>query len=283
MFKHKALKGNEKDAALPATRWELFRTVIKDDFYLLAELSVLMFLFSLPLGIAFAAELVLLGGIGSVTGAKVFSLCFYMGLAEIPLFGVRYIGRYAAFGVMKKRAFNEAGLIKETFFSVMKKGAGRGFFDGCIVGLVAFVWQIACVFVITFNTEAALKGLGIGGSTLLFLIVFAACESFLAVDNYYELPFRGSIKNGFSFAFAAFPWALLYFAVSMVVPLVLTWLSTYALIGVAAVWALWLDGVTVLAVTLFSHGQFYKYINSIYYIDYINKGLSVKEKERNDG
>ena len=283
MFKYKALKVQEEDAALPRDRKELFKIILKDDFYLLAELSIFGFLFSLPLAIGFIAELLFLGGVGKSDPAQVFSICFYFGLMEIPLFGVRYIGRYALFGVMKKRVHNEAGDIKVLFFDSLKKGSLRAFFLGCILGIVVFVWQIASVFVIVFNTNDVVRGVGVGGASLLFLIVFASCESFLAVDNFYVLPFGGSLKNGFSFAFAAFPLAILYFIVSMVIPLVLTLLSIYSLVAISALWALWFDAVTVLAVTLYSHKQFDKYINSIYYIDYINKGLSVKEKEKNDG
>ena len=130
MFKHKGLKVNEEDAALPKNRKDLFLTVLKDDFYLLAEISLLLFLFSLPLAGAFAFEFVLLAGQSSVTAQKVFSICFYLALAEIPLWGVRYIGRYAAFGVMKKRAHNEGGYVTELFFEFMKKGALRGFAIG---------------------------------------------------------------------------------------------------------------------------------------------------------
>lgn len=279
MFKHKALKVMADDATLPASRMELFKTILKDDFYLLAELSVFCFLFSLPLALGFVAEIVLLGGMGMADASKVFSLCFYAGLVEIPLFGIRYVGRYAAFGVMKKRVHNESGYVKSTFFDVMKKGGGRGFGIGCFLGFVVFLWQIASVFVAVVNQDAVIRGVGLGAAALVFLIVFAASESFLAVDNFYVLPFRGSLKNGFSFALAGFPWAVLYFAVSMVIPLVLTFVSVYSLIAVAAVWALWFDGVTVAVVTLYSHKQFDKYINSIYYIDYINKGLSKKEKD----
>jgi len=279
MFKHKELKVQAEDAALPSSRKELFKTILKDDFYLLAELSVLGFLFSLPLAIGFVTELMLLGGTATTNASKVFSICFYLGLIEIPLFGVRYIGRYAMFGVMKKRVHNESGYIKATFFDVMKKGAGRGFVVGCILGVAVFLWQIASVFVTVMNEDPVLRGVGLGAAALLFLVVFSASESFLAVDNFYVLPFRGSLKNGFSFTLAGFPFATLYFLVSMGLPLLFTWLSVYSLIAVAAVWALWFDAVTALAVTLYSHKQFDKYINSVYYTDYINKGLSKKEKD----
>ena len=279
MFKHKALKVQAEDATLPATRKELFKVIVKDDFYLLAELSVLGFLFALPLILGIAAQLILLGRVGVANASKVFSLCFYAGLAEIPLFGVRYIGRYAMFGVMKKRVHNEAGNIRSTFFDVMKKGALRGFAVGCILGVVVFLWQIASVFVAVVNQDSILRGIGLGTAALVFLMVFAASESFLAVDNYYALPFRGSYKNGFSFALAGFPWATVYFIVVVGIPLLLAWFSAYSLIAVAAVGAVWFDAVTVLVVTLYSHRQFDKYINSIYYIDYINKGLSKKEKD----
>ena len=287
MFKYKGLKVQEDDAALPKTRKELMKTVVKDDFYLLAEVSLLLFLFSIPLAVVFIGEILMISAASNPDASTVFSICFFCGLIEIPLFGLRYIARNAAYGVMKKRAFNETGYIGELFFGGVKKGWLRGFIAGCILGMIVFVWQTASVYVIAFNSNTWIKGLGIGATTLLFMIVYGAVEYFLAVDNYYELAFTGALKNGFSFAIMHFPLTLLYFAVTMGLPFGLTLLSTWSLIGVAAVFALWGDGFTVLAVTLFSHSLFDKYINSVYYTDYINKGLAVQddtadEKEKKD-
>ena len=283
MFKHKELKVNAEDASLPKNRKELFLTVLKDDFYLLAEISVLLFLFSLPLAGAFAFELTLFAGQSSVTAQKVFSICFYLGLAEVPLWGVRYIGRYAAFGVMKRRAHNEGGYVKEIFFDYLKKGALNGFLIGVILGVVIFLWQIGCAFLLSFSDNALLKGLGIGGATLVFLVVYGAAENFLAGDVFYELTFLGCLRNAFSFCFAAFPLAALHFFVNLGLPLILTFVSYYSLIGIGLLWALWADGVSCFAATLYSHKLFDKYINSVYYADYINKGLSREEKEKKDG
>ena len=287
MFKYKGLKVKEDDATLPKTRKELFKTIIKDDFYLLAELSLLMFVFSIPLAAVFIGEFLMVGGANDPNASLIFSICFFCGLIEIPLFGVRYIARYAAFGVMKKRVHNEAGYIGELFFGTMKKGALRGFLAGCVLGVFVFVWQTASIFVIAYNVNIWIKGLGIGATTLVFMLAYGAVEYFLSIDNFYELKFSGALKNGFSFAVMHFPLTLIYFAVTMGLPFGLTLLSTWSLIGVAAVFALWGDGFTVLAVTLFSHQLFDRYINSVYYTDYINKGLAaqagpIDEKENKD-
>ena len=62
MFKYKGLKVKEDDASLPKTRKELFKTIVKDDFYLLAEISLLLFLFSIPLAVVFVGEILMIGG-----------------------------------------------------------------------------------------------------------------------------------------------------------------------------------------------------------------------------
>jgi len=165
----------------------------------------------------------------------------------------------------------------------MKKGWKRGLFIGMILGVVVFLWQIASVFVISYNTNTWIKGLGVGGATLVFMVFFAAAEYFLSVDNFYDLKFSGSLKNSFSFTLMFFPMSALYFVVCMGVPFALTILSYYAVIGVAAVFALWGDGFTILVATLYSHSLFDRYINSVYHTDYINKGLSVNEKENDNG
>ena len=287
MFKYKGLKVIESDVDLPKTRKELFKTIVRDDFYLLAELSVLMFLFSIPLAAGFVWEILALTGSSDVSPSTVFSIAFYMGLIEIPLWGVRYIGRYAAFSVMKKRAHNESGYVKELFFEGLKKGALRGFAVGCVLGLIVFGWQVASIYVVAFNSNTWIKGLGIGSTTLIYMIAYAAVEYFLSTDNFYELKFTGALKNGFSFAMMHFPLSGLYFLATMGIPFVLTLFSTWALIAVGAVFALWGDGFSVLAVTLYSHTLFDRYINSVYHTDYINKGLATDktstEKEKKNG
>ena len=288
MFKYKGLKVKEDDASLPRTRKELFKTIVKDDFYLLAEISLLLFLFSIPLAVVFVGEILMIGGANSPDASTIFSICFFCGLIEIPMFGIRYIGRHAAFGVMKKRVHNEAGYIGELFFGGLKKGALHGFLTGCVLGVAVFAWQTASVFVIAYNVNTWIKGLGIGATTLIFMLVYGMAEYGLSVDNFYELKLSGALKNGFSFAVMHFPLTLIYFAVTMGLPFGLTLLSTWSLIAVAAVFALWGDGLSVLAVTLFSHSLFDKYINSVYYTDYINKGLAVQgepinEKEKDNG
>lgn len=278
MFKYKGLKVKEDDAALPKTRKELLKTVVKDDFYLLSEVSLLLFLFSIPLAVVFIGEILMISGANDHGASTVFSICFFCGLIEIPLFGLRYLGRYAAYGVLKKRVHNEAGYIGELFFGGIKKGGLRGFFAGCILGAVVFGWQTASIYVIAYNANTWIKGLGIGSTTLIFMLVYGMVEYFLSVDNFYDLPFSGAMKNGFSFAVMHFPLTLAFFAVTMGVPFVLTLLSAWSLIAVGLIFALWGDGFTVLCVTLFSHSLFDKYINSVYYTDYINKGLAVQEE-----
>ena len=287
MFKYKGLKVKEDDASLPKTRKELLKNIVRDDFYLLAELSVLQFLFSIPLAVGFVWEILALSGASAKGSPMLFSIAFYMGLIEILLFGVRYIGRHAAFYVMKKRVHNEAGYIKELFFEGIKKGALRGFLIGCFLGVFVFLWQIACIYLLARNMGTWVKWLGIGSATLVFMIAYAATEYFLSVDNFYHLRFSGALKNGFSFAIMHFPLSGLYFLATMGIPFLLTLLSTWALLGIAAVFAVWGDGVAVLLVTLYSHALFDQYINSVYYTDYINKGLSkeesIPEKENKNG
>lgn len=287
MFKYKGLKVKESEASLPKTRKELFKNIVRDDFYLLAEISVILFLFSIPLAAAFVLEILMITHAPYLNIGEMFGICFMMGLIEIPLFGLRYIGRYAAFGVMKKRVHNEAGYIKELFFHSMKKGALRGLFIGIVLGVTVFLWQIGSIYVLARGSNTWIKGLGVGSATLLFMIVFAAVEYFCSVDNFYELRFSGALKNGFSFALMHFPVSGLYFIACWGIPFLTVLFSSWSLIGIFAFFALWGDGLTVLAVTLYSHALFDRYINSVYYTDYINKGLApagdTDEKESKNG
>ena len=91
MFKYKGLKVKESDATLPKTRKELFKTIVKDDSYLLTEISLILFLFSIPLIVAFVFELMMIAGAykPGTDYTWLANICSFMGLIEIPLFGIR--------------------------------------------------------------------------------------------------------------------------------------------------------------------------------------------------
>lgn len=281
-MKKKTLKVKLNDAELPSSRKALLADIVKDDFYLLAETSLLQFLFSLPLIAAFMAELIMLGHLAEITPSSVFSIVVYTSLVEIPCFGIRYIGRYAAYAVLKKRVHNEGGYVGEIFFDTMKRGgAGTGMIIGILLGAMVCIWQIASVFLLVSASNPFAKGLGVGVLSLMTMLIYVAVEYTASMRNYYDLKVKDCMKNGASFCILGLPASLLYFAFTIGLWIAFAFLSIWAVVALIAVYALWLDGLTITVATLYSHKMYDKYINSVHYTDYVNKGLSVKEEDNN--
>lgn len=267
------------DATLPKTRKELFRDVLKYDFALTVDLGLVIALFSVPLYALWLVALILLAGQAEPSLSSVFPVCFYGGLLSVPLFAVRYLGKGAAFEVMKKRAFNQGFYVWETAFSSVKNNAGKFLSVGVIVGVAAWLSLLGGVYSLTMVQSAVAKGVCVGLCVLLFAVVFCAASCALCQNAIYSLSVWQLLKNGVTFTFIAFLPAMLYFAVCVAVPFVVASLSIIAAVLVAIVFVTLVSGVSVCCCTLVCHGLFDKYINAAHYPELVRKGL-FNEKEQ---
>ena len=265
------LKVAEKDAELPRTRRELFGRILKEDFYLIVDLSLVELLFSLPLAATLLTEYVFLINV-EVTFEKVFPIVFYMGLILIPCFGLKYVGRNACFSVMKKRVHNEGCFITPQIAASIKQSGAKSLVNGLIAGLSAFIAAVGSVYLL-FVAETFWKWTGVGVLILQFAICYGAAEFYCAGENFYDLKFSAQWKNSFYFSVMSFPVTLLYFAATVGLKFVFSLFSVWLAMIVAAAYLLAFNGASVAAATLYAHHKFDIYINRENYPEYVNKGL----------
>lgn len=274
MFRYKPqINPTDEPAKLPGTRRRQFSDILRGDFSLIVNLSLFCFLFSLWLLAVRGVEYALLTGMREVTAATVFPLVFWGSLLSLPGWGLRYVGRCAAFGVMKRRAHNEGCLVSETFWKCVREEFGKSFFVGLLVGVSAALAEIGVYSLLLFTTDPFARGLGIGVSALQFALMFCTAEYFSAQLHLYEMPLYGYLKNGFSFTVMFFIPSLIHFTLCCVLPLALCVLIPGAAIPVVGAAALAGDGITICAATLFSFSAFDRIINKTYYPDLVRRGL----------
>ena len=261
---------------MPSTRLQLFVRILKDDFYLLVDLSLIEALFSVPLIVVLAFEYVFLIGV-EVRFDTVFPIVFYMGLAAIPCFGIKYVGRNACFSIMKKRVHNEGCFISAQVVSSIRSSGIKSLINGLIAGLSAFIAAAGAVYIL-FVADTFFKWIGIGAIILQFAIVYGAAEYFSASENFYDIKFFGQLKNSFSFSIMTFPITLAYFALTVGLKFVLSLFAPWLAILTVAVFSLVLNGLSVAAATLLAHHQFDLHINAVSYPEYVGKGLLKKQE-----
>lgn len=267
----RALKVSAKDAELPRTRAELFGRIIREDFYLTVDLSLVELLFSLPLIAVLFAGYAIIASV-EIKPQTVFPIVFWFALAAAVLCGIKYVGRNACFSVMKKRAHNEGCFIIPEILRSVKSSGGKSFLLGLIVGFSAFFAAAGSVYMLFFS-DTFFKWVAIGALTVLFLLFYCAAEYFMASENFYDLKFFVQLKNSMLFAVAKFPASLLFFALTVGIKFAAALFSFWAWIIVSLVFSLTLSGLSVAAATLYAHAAFDKYINEKNHPDIVGKGL----------
>lgn len=277
-MKKKELKVKPNDATLPVSRKELFKDVLKDDFSLNVDCGLLCGLFSLPLFAVWAIAYFLIVAAAEANYQTVFSVCFYCGLVCVPCFGIRYLAKGAVYQLYKKRAFNEGCFVSSAFWQAIRQNFGKHFAAGAVVGVSFWLTAIGGVYFLVAASNSVAKGLGVGICLLQLIVVYCSTSFLLCQNCVYSLSFGNLLKNGLSFTFMRFVPCVLFFAVSVALPLWLCTLAVWAALIVLAVYITFAESLFALSATLFAHGVFDKYINQQNYPDLVGKGL-YKQKE----
>lgn len=281
MFKYKKEIVQISDAGLPKTRKDLFSQVMKRDFSLVADCSLLNFLFSLVLYGAFIFEYMLLTRLENMQYDDMFRVLLYGGLIAVLGFALRAVGRCGNYGVLVKRAFNEGCLVGAQFKRSVKENGGKAVAFGVITGISYLVMTCGSLHYM-FNSDSSLsKGFGMGICVMQFLIIFVASEYAYCGQQIYSLSKSGYFRNGLMFTFMAFIPAIAWFAADIAVPFVLCLLPLPVPAFVLIVWGTLVSGILQLAGCLFALDRFDRFINAENYPDRVGRGLA-KESEKSD-
>lgn len=275
MFRYKKeIKPCDKDAVLPKNRKELFFDILKNDTWLLVDISLMIALFSLPLIIALGGGYMLFTHIETPSQNEIFSIVFYLSIVLIPCMGLRYLSRAGAFGVMKVRCFNEACIFSAKYLRCIKENGKKFFLAGLVVGVSLFVFLVGSIWSLYSFTEPLARGVSIGICAVQLLFVYVCAEYSCTSFCVYELKFGEGFRNATFFFGTKILYSILYFLVTLVLPVAICLFSVWGAVAVAIFVCAFGDGVQVLVATLFSHSVFDRYINKDNYPELVGKGLS---------
>jgi len=270
---------------LPHTRRQIFLDLIKNQKRQMVSLSMLLFVFLLPLVVDIILFNMFIIGVPSGQegyASTVFSLIFYMMIIAIPCSMIAFIGLSGLAHVSKHIAWQNPVLYGPEFFVGIKKNWKQALVFGFIWGISLFLLVVGTLFMI--RTQAGsdqpwIQSIGIGLCIVQFIVLSIICVYSLTYGCYYSNTIWQVFRNSFVFFVAKFFKNLLLFVLTTGLVVGLMYVDFIAQIVIIIVIA-FLSSYMMIAWTLLSHEAFDQYINKNNYPEYYKKGLYIDEESK---
>ena len=280
-MKRKERQEREVDGlkSLPKNRKEVFFDFIKHHKMTLFALSCFTFMFFIPLAIdLFLFNFLEAMAIENGQTDQLFSLIFYSMIIMLPCMIIGYLGLVGSFYVIKKMVWQEGIMLAPDFFKGIKENVKVAIIDGMIFGIALFGLVIGGTYLYMYApVHAIVKGVGIGGLALVFLLFGMISALNLTQSVYYSNTYLRTFKNSFSFL-GLLNWKVLVLYLLTTGSVVALCCFNMILLAVGLFLFAILNSVVISLYTLIAHSAFDKYINQEHYPDYVGRGL-YKDKE----
>lgn len=265
--------------SLPKNRKEVFFDFIKHRKMTLFALSCFTFMFFIPLAIdLFLFNFLEAMAIENGQSDQLFSLIFYSMIIMLPCMIIGYLGLVGSFYVIKKMVWQEGIMLAPDFFKGIKENAKVAIIDGMIFGIALFGLVVGGTYLYLYApVHAIVKGVGIGGLALVFLLFGMLSALNLTQSVYYSNTYLRTFKNSFSFL-GLLNWKVLVVYLLTTGSVVALCCFNMILLAVGLFLFAILNSVVISLYTLIAHSAFDKYINQEHYPEYVGRGL-YKDKE----
>lgn len=277
--KEKVLTDSEVINNLPKNRKEVFFDFIKHRKMTLFTLSTFTFMFFIPL----AVDLFVFNFLEAVASENgqyeyLFSLIFYSLLIMLPCMIIGFLGISGACYVAKKMAWQEGVIVPIDFFKGIKENYIFAITDGLLFGIALFGLVIGGAYLFIYApVHAIVKGIGIGGLILVFILLGIITMLNEVQGVYYSNSYLRTFRNSFSFL-GLLNWKVLLLFVISTGGVVTLCCFNMILLAVGLFLFAILNSAVIMLYTLIAHSAFDKYINQEHYPEYVGKGL-YKDKE----
>lgn len=193
----------------------------------------------------------------------------------VLLFGVGFVGLCGLFSVVKRICFYQSSGYGE-FFVGIKQNCIHFVLWGLMFGLSLFFLRFNVVFYNVSKLNPFVKGLLVGFSVGLFVIVSIATMYFVTGDVTYRCSFGQSFKNAFLLAFNGMFKNLLFVVVGLA-PFVAALLvpSPFQVVVLAVLGLIYLSALSMFW-TCYCQSVFDKVINPQLGTEFVGKGLAKK-------
>ena len=284
-MKNKERKTDFTVKDLPHTRRQIFLDLLKNQKRQMVSLSMLLFVFLLPLVVDILIfDMFIIGTPNTEPNyaSIVFSLILYMMIIAIPCSMIGFIGLAGLAHVSKQIAWQEAVLTGPEFFVGIKKNWKHALVFGFVWGVSLFLLVVGSFFMLRTQQASEqpwVQSIGMGLCIVQFIVLSIICVYTLTYDCYYSNTCWQVFRNSFVFFVAKFFKNLLLFVLTTGLVVGLMFVDFIAQIVIIIVIA-FLSSFMMIAWTLLSHEAFDKYINQTYYPEYYKKGLYITEENK---
>lgn len=285
MKKNKEKKTDFTVKDLPHNRRQIFLDLIKTQKRQMVSLSMLLFVFLLPLVVDILIfNMFIIGTPASEPNYSsiIFSLILYMMIIAIPCSMVGFIGLAGLAHVCKQIAWQNAIMPGPEFFVGIKKNWKHALVFGFVWGISLFLLVAGSFFMLRTQQASEqpwVQSMGLGLCITQFIILSIICVYTLTYDCYYTNSAWQVFRNSFVFFVAKFFKNLLLFVLTTGLVVGLMFVDFIAQIVIIIVIA-FLSSYMMIAWTLLSHEAFDKFINKANYPDYYKKGLYISEENK---
>ena len=272
--KEKTITDRDVINSLPKNRREVFFDLLKHRKMTLFTLSCFVFMFFIPL----AVDLFIFNFLESVASQNeqyeyLFSLVFYSMLIALPCVIIGFLGLTGGFYVAKKIVWQDGVVVPTDFFTGIKENWLHGIADGILFGLALFGLVVGGSYLFVYApVHAVVKGVGIGGMILIFIVIGIITALNLTQSVYYSNSYLRTFRNSFSFM-GLLNWKVLVLFVLSTGGVIALCCFNMILLGVGLFLFAILNSVVIVLYTLIAHSAFDKYINKEHYPEYVGKGL----------
>ena len=285
MRKIKERKTDFKPQELPRNRRQIFLDLLKNQKRQMVSLSMLLFVFLLPMVVDILIFNMFIYGASSTdanSASTIFSMIFYMMIIAIPCSMIGFIGLAGLAHVCKEIAWQNGILTGPEFFIGIKKNWKHALVFGFIWGISVFLLVVGIFFMLRTQQSSDapwVQSIGIGLCIVQFIVLSIICVYALTYDCYYTNTCWQVFRNAFVFFVAKFFKNLLLFVLTIGLVVGLMFVDFIAQIVIIIVIA-FLSSFMMIAWTLLSHEAFDQYINLTHYPDYYKKGLYIPEESK---
>lgn len=252
----KAGRADYTPEQMPATRTKLFFEMLRIHFGGLCSINLLYLVFCLPAVIWTVINVFVLAQEGNMDAVMPLYL-----MIMIPCFGLMGLGSPGLMYVLRNWARDQHSFMFSDFKDNVKQNWKQGLACGLIGGALLFVGYVGFRF---YGDMAAQSLLYVVPQMLVMVVVVLWWMMNMLVYTMmvtYDMKFSQLIRNSAIMVIARLPWALLVFAGSIAVPLVLLFFVPY---GSAIVLVLYLVlgfSLSGLVFASFANSCFDKYLN----------------------
>ncbi len=274
----------------PVSRFEVFKNIFKNSLGKLVIISLLTFLFALPLFIWLTLSVLAINGyvvdyavadtvLKEQLLIKIFNTKVIMCMVSVPLAVLFSVGLAGAYYVIRKLVWDEGFMLMRTYSHGIKNNAKPFMLSTLFASVIVAICVVGYNYI---NINPMVVG-WVKIASFFILILLAILTVIIQMFVYtqiviYELPLQKIIKNAIIFALVRIPSNIGIMLITAL-PMIIIFVVPHIISQIVGGFLLAIIGLSfiILVGTLYGHSVYDKYINKENHPEIFEKGIISKK------